>query len=390
VYVPSFESVPARYRTVGSFVLLAALFGGSFVAIKTGLTEIPPLFFGGLRADIAALVLLSYAAVTRPRSAWLPRTRRDAAGIAVAGLFLVAANNAFLILGQAATTPAAASVMYGLNPVLAPLVAWWLLGQRLDAVSAAGIVVALAGVVLIVRPSPDALAAGGIGQALVLGAAVAVAVGSVGLRYTDPSIDSVPLTGWAMVAGAVVLHGASVAAGEPTAALAALSPAVVLAVVSLGVPSTAVAFVVYFRLIGSVGPVRANFVSYLVPVFAAVAGWAILGSSVSPWTAVGFAVVVVGFAIVERAVVREEFGRLADALGRDHVRARLRTDARNPDPDPGPDADADGSHADRGVTDGGSSRPDRTRSTTDSEALTRAAGSDGERVRSCHKPPCDD
>jgi drug/metabolite transporter (DMT)-like permease len=380
VYVPSFASVPARYRTVGLFVLLAALFGGSFVAIKTGLSEIPPLFFGGLRADVAAFVLLSYAALTRPRAAWIPRTRRDLAGIVVAGLFLVAANNAFLILGQAATTPAAASVMYGLNPVLAPLVAWWLLGQRLDVTSAAGVLVALAGVVVIVRPSPDALAAGGVGQALVLGAAVAVAVGSVGLRYTDPAIDSVPLTGWAMVAGAVVLHGASVVAGESTPALTGLSPSVLVAIVSLGVPSTAVAFVVYFRLIGSVGPVRANFVSYLVPVFAAISGWALLGSSVSPWTTVGFAVVVVGFAIVERTVVRAELRRVAETVGlsrgrRPHPDAPARTD---------PDQITDETAA-PGVTDGGTSQSRRVRPASDRADHT--AGSDG---RARCEVPCDD
>jgi drug/metabolite transporter (DMT)-like permease len=102
----------ARYRDAGLFVLLAVLFGGSFVAIKTGLRELPPLLFAGLRFDIGAVVLGGYVVATRARSAWLPRTRRDLLGIGVGGLFLIAANNALLFAGQGTTTPAMASIIF--------------------------------------------------------------------------------------------------------------------------------------------------------------------------------------------------------------------------------------------------------------------------------------
>jgi drug/metabolite transporter (DMT)-like permease len=303
-------TVPSRYRDLVLFVLLAALFGGSFVAIKTGLGSLPPIFFGGLRADVAAVAILAYAALTRSRSAWLPRTRGDVAGVLVGGVLLVAANNALLFLGQAATTPAAAAVMYGLNPVLAPLFAWLLLGQRLDGVSGVGIGIALAGVVVIVQPSPASFLAGDLsGQLFVLGAATAVALGSVGLRRAGAQLGSVPLTGWAMALGAVLLHGLSLTAGESVPTLTALPSVVLLAVLVLGLPSTALAFAIYFGLIDRVGPVRANFVSYVVPGFAAVTGWLLLGSSVSGWTVVGFVIVLAGFSIVERDVVRTELRR---------------------------------------------------------------------------------
>ncbi|WP_152040045.1 DMT family transporter [Salinigranum salinum] len=309
--LPTTPSVPARYRDAGLFVLLAALFGGSFVAIKTGLRELPPVLFAGLRFDLAAVVLLAYVGLTHPRTAWLPRTRGDLLGIATAAGFLVFLNNGLLFLGQGTTTPAAASVMYGLNPVLAPVFAWWLVGERLSRIGAVGIGVALGGVVLIVQPSPATVAdAGAVGQVLVLGAAAAVAFGSVLLQRVEPRMGSVPLTAWAMVGGAVLLHGASLAVGESPGSVVGIGPATVASLLVVGIPSTAVAYAIYFGLIDRVGPVRANLVAYAVPVFAALLGWLVLGSTASPWTVVGFLVVVVGFALVERDTVREEIGRL--------------------------------------------------------------------------------
>lgn len=303
--------VPARYRDAGLFVLLAALFGGGFVAIKTGLRELPPLLFASLRFDIGALALLAYVAVTRPRSAWLPGTRRDLLGIGVAGLFLVALNNSLLFLGQGTTTPGMASIMYGLNPVLAPVFAWWVLGSRLSWVGALGIGLALSGVVIIVQPSPSAVVSGSAGgQLLVLGAAAAVALGSVLLQRVSPGMDSVGLTAWGMAAGAGLLHAVSLAVGEPQSSVVGLAPVTIASLAVIGIPSTAVAYAIHFGLLERVGPVRANLVAYVVPVFAALSGWLLLGATVSGWTGVGFLVVVVGFAVVERTALRGELRRL--------------------------------------------------------------------------------
>jgi len=304
-------SLPARYRDSALFVLLAVLFGGSFVAIKTGLRELPPVLFAGLRFDLAAVTLLGYIVFTRSRSTWLPRTRGDFVGIGMAALFLIALNNGLLFLGQGTTTPAAASVMYGLNPILAPVFAWWLLGDRLSWLGAVGIGIALSGVIIIVQPSPSTFTdASAVGQLLVLGAAAAVALGSVLLQRVSPQMDSTPLTAWAMAVGAVLLHIASLLVGEPPTAVIGIGPATIASIVAVGIPSTAVAYAIYFGLIKRIGPVRANLVAYVVPIFAALMGWLLLGSSVSLWTFVGFLVVVAGFALIERVTIRMELRRL--------------------------------------------------------------------------------
>lgn len=304
-------TLPAHYRDPSLFLLVAVLFGGGFVAIKTGLRELPPILFASLRFDVAAIVLLAYIALTRPKASWLPHTLEDITGIGVAGLFLVALNNGLLFLGQGTTSPAMASVMYGLNPVLAPVFAWWLLGDRISPIGAIGIGIALSGVVIIVQPSSSAVTdPGSSGQLLVLGAAVAIALGSVLLQRLCFQMKTVPLTAWAMAAGAILLHAISIAAGESPASVGGIGPSTIASLLLLAIPGTAVAYAIQFGLLERIGPVRTNLVSYVAPIFAALMGWLLLGAAVSRWTAIGFLVVVAGFVVVERTALRHEIRRL--------------------------------------------------------------------------------
>jgi len=297
-----------RYRNAGLFVLLGVLFGSSFVAIKAGLDVLPPVFFAALRFDLAAPLLLAYAAWRYDD--WVPRTRPDFASLVVGAVTIVAANNGLLFLGQRTITPAAASVMYGLNPILSPAFAFLLLDQRLDVRGIIGILLGLVGVVIIVQPSPETITSGStVGQLYVLAAAV-IALGSVFMRRLDATVESIPLTGWAMALGALLLHAWSLAIGE-SAASTTPTTALVLAVLVVAIPSTAAAYPIYFTLIRRIGPVRANLVAYVVPIVAALTGWLLLGEPVTPATAVGFCVVVAGVALLERRVVAAELARLS-------------------------------------------------------------------------------
>jgi drug/metabolite transporter (DMT)-like permease len=300
---------PGRYRNAGLFVLLGVLFGSSFVAIKAGLDALPPVLFAALRFDVAAPLLLGYAAWRYDD--WIPRSRPDLLSLVVGAVSIIAANNGLLFLGQRTITPAAASVMYGLNPILSPAFALLLLGQRLDVRGLVGICLGLVGVVIIVQPSPESITDGStVGQLYVLAAAAVIAFGSVLTRRIEARMDSIPLTAWSMALGAILLHGWSLAIGESVAGTTP-TPPVVLAVLVVAIPSTAAAYPIYFTLIRRIGPVRANLVAYVVPIVAALSGWVLLREPVTVATAVGFCVVVAGVALLERRVVAAELARLS-------------------------------------------------------------------------------
>lgn len=309
---PRREPTPSTTVSLALFGVAAVLFGTAFVGVKAGLATLPPLLFASFRADIAAVVLLSVVAVRG--GYWRPRTRGDVVSILASGTFLLTLNSVLTFVGQQTIPSGAAAVLISLAPVLAPLFALVVLpDERLSRGGAVGIVLGLVGVGIVVDPT--GLTTGG-GAVLVAGAATSVAFGSVLLRRLDRSIPTLAMTAWAMAFAGVVIYGVSVVAGET---VPVLTVEATLAVVYVGLVATAVAFPAYFALIERVGPIRANLVAYVVPVVATVAGAVVLGESLAARTYVGFLVIAVGFALVER----EDLSNLLSA-----GRARLRDPPR--------------------------------------------------------------
>ena len=299
----------SRYRDVVLFFVLAFLWGGSFVAIEVGLDHYPPVLYAAYRFDIAALLLLGYVFFTE--SAAVPTTRGDLAAIGLSGGLSVAANNSLLFIGQQFTTSGIAAITYSLVPIMtAAVAAVWIGDSQLDARGAFGVVLAFLGVGLVAQPDPANLAGGvTIGVTLIFVGVIAVAVGSVGLRIVDTSFSSIALTGWAMLFGALCMHGLSLLGGEAQQ-LPVLDLLPLIALVFLGVFSSAAAYTIYFTLLDRLGPFEINLVSYLVPVIATVTGILLLGESVNLATIVGFLTIVAGFGLVKRHAIAEELPRL--------------------------------------------------------------------------------
>ncbi|MFC7098943.1 DMT family transporter [Halobaculum marinum] len=282
------------------FVLLATLWGGSFVAIEAGVKEWPPLLFAAVRYDIAGALVLVVAAVRAGRV--LPRTRDDFAAVAVVAVFVVFAHHALLYVGQESVPGPVAAAVVALAPVVTALLAPALVGgEGLGVTGYAGVGVGFLGVVTVTDPG----GAGGVapmGAALVFAATVAFAVGTLLLRRVSPAISTAALQGWGMIAGALLLHFGSRVLGEPQTA--STSPTGLLTLGFLVVGPGVVAFLLYFRLLSSVGATRTTLVGYLEPLTAAALAFAAFGYVPRPGAVAGFALVLAGFALVEGHTVR--------------------------------------------------------------------------------------
>lgn len=286
-------------RNTALFVLLAAIWGSAYIGIKTGLSVLPPVLFAALRYDIASLVLVAYAATAGHRLR--PKTRGDWAYIAVGGVLVVGLHFAFLFAGQQYVTPAVASVVLSLTPVLTPLFALALLSdERLPKHGVFGIALGLLGVGIVANPDPTALGAQAQGVGLLLCAAGAFALGTVLIRRIDTTtLPTASGQGWSMLVGAGVLHAISFAL--PTESLGSLAavPTVAPALVYLAVVCSAGGFLVYFELVDNVGPNEATLVNYVVPLFAALFGLAFRGDPITPTAVAGFSVVLAGVALLK-------------------------------------------------------------------------------------------
>jgi len=222
-----------------------------------------------------------------------------------------------LFVGQQYTTSGIASITYSLVPIAtAAVAAAWIGGSDLDARGGLGVVLAFIGVGLVAQPDPANLAGGvTIGVGLISIGVIAVAVvGSVGLRTVETTFSNVALTGWAMLFGALLIHGFSLGLGEPQRLPSTALPALG-ALLFLGVLASAVAYVIYFTLLDRLGPFEINLVSYVVPVVATVTGAVLLAEPVTALTIAGFAVIVVGFGLLKRHAIADEVPRLLSRIG---------------------------------------------------------------------------
>ena len=295
----------SQWYATALFVTLATMWGLSFPAISVGLEYIPPLLFAAFRYDTAAVLLLGYAAVST--DGWRPVGRNDRQAIVFGGLFLVAGNG-LLFIGQQTVPSGVAAILQAMVPIATALWALGLLGERLTTAGSVGVALGFLGVALVVQPNPDSLLAGDTaGRLIILGQVASVSLGSVLVDRAQPSMERVPMTGWAMLVGGLVLHLLSLAAGEPVPASVA-EPAAVGAVAYLGVFSTALAFIIYFTILHDRGAFEASLVAYLVPVVATVVGVAILGETVGVLSLVGFVVVFLGFALLKRRALVDMVG----------------------------------------------------------------------------------
>ncbi|WP_137283833.1 DMT family transporter [Halorussus salinisoli] len=286
-------------RTLVFFAAVSVLFGGTFVAAKAGLDYFPPLLFVALRFDVAATVLLGYAVLTTSRDELLPRTRGDAAGILATGVLAIGLANALLFVGQQYATSAVASIVFSLNPILTPVFAAVLLAdERLSARGAAGMLLGLVGVGLVVSPDPANLLGGdAVGKAILFTGAVSGALGSVLIRWADGELSSTVRTAWGLPFGALLCHLLSWSAGESVASVT-WTPEALAALGYVGIFAGALAYIAYFGLLDRTGAIRANLVFYLVPVVATLGGWALLGENVSSLAVAGFLTIFAGFAVL--------------------------------------------------------------------------------------------
>lgn len=296
----------ATRRSLVLFVVLAVAWGTAFVAIKAGLEVFPPVLFAAIRYDVAAAVMVGYAAWTSDY--WLPRTRADWLTLVVEGVLLVGLYNAFLFVGQQGVTSGVAAILVGTVPLLSTVFSrLFLPGERLTPPGLAGVFVGLVGVALVARPARSLPGSGSVvPSAFILLSAVTVALGSVVVQRLDAGISSVGMVAWANVIGAALLH--AISAGLPGESLsgAEFSTIGVAAVLYLAVVSSAVGYVVYFDLLARLGAVQINFVTYAVPVVATITGWLLLDERLGLLDALGFLVIFAGFLLLKRDAVRAE------------------------------------------------------------------------------------
>ncbi len=272
-------------------LLLALAWGLNWPAVKIMLSVVPPFSLRGLGLGGGALLLLLLAAVQH-KPLW--PTRAAWPGILTGAALTVAAFNFFTAFAQLSTSTSRAAVLTFTTPMMAAALAWLLLGERPGRRGAAALLLGGAGVAVLAWPVLRAVAAGGsaLGLVLPLGAALAWACGTVAAKRWPPQGDRIVVTAWQLGLGAVLGGVAALLAGE---VLPRVWPARVAAAMAYHVfIATAVAYVLWYRLLASASATASSLAVLAVPVVGVLGAMALVGDRPSAADWLGFVLVLGG------------------------------------------------------------------------------------------------
>jgi drug/metabolite transporter (DMT)-like permease len=272
---------------------LVVIWSSTWVAIKIGLEDLPPLFGAGLRFTLAGAGLLLVARA-------LGRSlRTDVRLTALLALLPFAATYALVYWGEQHIPSGLAAVLFGVMPLYSALLsAVALADEPLRARLAAGIVVAIGGLVL------------AFGESLKLGserwaalAAVACALsplasaaGNVAIKLRAAKLDPIVLNGWAMLGGGALLLAGS-APGESWDVR--WTAEAVGSILYLAVIGSAVAFVALTVVLGELPAVTVSYITLLLPFGALVFGAVLYDEAITAGALAGAALVAAGLAVAQ-------------------------------------------------------------------------------------------
>jgi drug/metabolite transporter (DMT)-like permease len=281
-----------KWSDIGALIALAALWGGSYLCMRLGAGEFGPVALAGVRAAGAALLLMPVV-MWRGEAALLRRYWKPIAIVALT-------NNAlpFVLFSTAALSiPAGSSALFtAATPLFTALIAWLWLGDRLTLPRAGGLALGFGGVVLLVW---DKLQGGGehalLASAACIGATVLYGFAS---NYSKRALSELPplaVAAGSQFACALMLALPALAAWPAHAPSARAWGAAAM----LAIACTALAYVLFFRLIARVGPARTVAVTFLIPPFGMLWGALFLGEAVTAPMLAGCAIILAGTALIQ-------------------------------------------------------------------------------------------
>jgi drug/metabolite transporter (DMT)-like permease len=287
-------------RHVGLLLALASIWGGSYLLIKYALEDLSAPVIVWARTALAALVLL-VAMGAAARGALADMRRRPGWAIGL-GAIAVAVPFSLITFGEHEVPSGLTAVL--ISPaalfvaLLAPLID---VSERIDRRQAVGMVAGLAGVALVVGVESISTLGQFLGAMAMLGAAFFYAVGGFVVKKRYGRLTAIQTSFVSIsVASLLMLPAAAATAPSEMPGLGAIA-----SVVALGVVGTALAFVIFYKLINEVGAGRASLVSYLAPGVALFYGAVFLDEEITVAALVGLVLILGGVAMASRRRVVE-------------------------------------------------------------------------------------
>jgi drug/metabolite transporter (DMT)-like permease len=299
----------------GLLLLLSLMWGGSFFFIGVAVKGLPPFTIVAARVSIAATLLWLAAPFSGVSAA---RLRRQAPALTLLALLNNVAPFSLLTWSQTHLASGLVSILNATTPVFAVVVAHlFTIEEKLDPRRLGGALIGFAGVAAMIGPTllggfADHLAA----ELAALLAALSYAAASVfARRFRRIGLTPIEVATGQVTASSFVLLPLAGLVDAPWR-LPPPGGAAIAAIVALGAVSTALAYVVYFRILAGAGAVNVVLVTLLAPATAILLGAAILGESLAGRDLLGLGLIALGLAVIDGRLPAAARAQIAGARRR--------------------------------------------------------------------------
>ncbi|MDQ3688247.1 MAG: DMT family transporter [Acidobacteriota bacterium] len=278
------------------WLLLCGIWGSTWLFIKLGLEDLPPISFAGIRSLIAALVLAAVVVVWRVP---VPRSRRDWSMIAGTGLLAFTLNYGLLFWGEQYVSSGLAALLQATIPAFGLVIAhYYLPGERITPMKICGVLLGVVGVGVIFSNQMR------VEGALALWGSAGIVVGALGVAYANvlikargAHIEPATLAAGQLGCGLLPLLLAGIALeGDPLKFR--WTPTAIISLFYLALVGSSLAFLLFYWLVRNMDVTKTMLIALVTPLLAVTLGMIFLDERLSWRTLAGGVCILSGVALV--------------------------------------------------------------------------------------------
>ena len=277
---------------------LATVWGGSFFFNEIAVRELPVFTVVVSRVALAAVILLIIMRLLRER---LPHDRRVWVAFFGMGLFNNAIPFSLIVWGQQHIASGVASILNASTPLFTVILAHFLTSdERMTAGKFVGVLIGFVGVAIMIGLEVlHDLGASVLSHFLCLAGAVSYAfAGIYGRRFHALRISPMGTATGQVIASSLIMLPLVMAMDRPWT-LSPPSLTAICALIGVAAISTAMAYVLYFRILATAGATNLLLVTFLIPLSAILLGTVFLGETLLPRHFAGMALISAGLAAID-------------------------------------------------------------------------------------------
>lgn len=281
---------------------LSVLWGGTFIFNGIALREIPILTVVVSRVGLAAMVLWIVVLVSKRK---ISLSKKNLGRFLVMGLLNNVIPFSLIVWAQTQITAGTASILNATTPLFAIIAAHWLtVDEKLTPQRLGGVIIGIVGVVILIGQNPAGSEGTLIPKLGVLGAGLSYSMGGIfGKRFKADGMDSVVVSTGQLTASFLVLLPISLIIDKPWT-LSAPGGDTILALLGLASLSTALAYILYFRLLAGVGAGNVLLVTMIIPFVAVFLGILIFGDPLEAQQMIALGILISGLLVVDGRIFR--------------------------------------------------------------------------------------